>query len=70
MGAVGLQTYIWNNNLKSLLLLVGFPVLLVGMVYAGELFLMGMGYLPAGDSTGADMALAASMLWPSAKRMV
>lgn len=62
MGAVGLQTYIWNNNLKSLLLLLGFPVLLIGMVYAGELFLMGMGYLPAGYSTGQDMAMAARML--------
>jgi heat shock protein HtpX len=63
MGAVGLQTYIWNNNLKSLLLLIGFPVLLVGMVYAAELFLMGLGYLPSGYSTGQDMALAGQMLW-------
>ena len=33
MQAVGLQTYIWNNNLRSVLLLVGFPVLLLGMVF-------------------------------------
>ena len=28
MGAYGLQSHIWNNNLKSLLLLAGFPLLL------------------------------------------
>ncbi len=28
MGAYGLQTHIWNNQLKSLLLLAGFPILL------------------------------------------
>ena len=33
MRATGLQTYIWNNNLRSLLLLAGFPVLLVGMIW-------------------------------------
>ncbi|MBW7875410.1 MAG: M48 family metallopeptidase [Candidatus Cloacimonetes bacterium] len=31
--AVGLQTFIWNNNLKSSVLLVGFPALLLGMLY-------------------------------------
>ncbi|MEQ8937008.1 MAG: M48 family metallopeptidase [Amphiplicatus sp.] len=33
MGAFGLQTHIWNNNLKSLILLAGFPVLLVLLLY-------------------------------------
>jgi heat shock protein HtpX len=32
--AVGLQTYIWNNNLKSIALLAGFPVLLLAIAYA------------------------------------
>ena len=31
--ATGLQTHIWNNNLRSALLLAGFPVLLVGMIW-------------------------------------
>jgi heat shock protein HtpX len=31
--ATGLQTYIWNNNLRSALLLAGFPVLLIGMIW-------------------------------------
>ena len=34
MGAFGLQTHIWNNNLKSVvLLLAGFPVLLLLLTY-------------------------------------
>ncbi len=33
MGAFGLQTHIWNNNLKSILLLAGFPVLLVLLLF-------------------------------------
>lgn len=33
MGAFGLQTHIWNNNFKSLLLLAGFPVLLLVLLY-------------------------------------
>ena len=40
MGAYGLQSHIWNNNLKSALLLAGFPVLLCGLIYA--LILLGM----------------------------
>jgi heat shock protein HtpX len=63
MGAVGLKTYIWNNNLKSLLLLAGFPLLLVGMVYALELLAMGWGLLPSPQSFGGNMVYAAQMLW-------
>lgn len=33
MGAFGLQTHIWNNNLKSVMLLAGFPVLLLMLMY-------------------------------------
>lgn len=33
MGAYGLQTHIWNNNLKSLVLLAGFPALLLVLMY-------------------------------------
>lgn len=32
--AVGLQTHIWNNNAKSVMLLVGYPLLLVLMLFA------------------------------------
>jgi heat shock protein HtpX len=42
--AVGLQTYIWNNNLRSLILLAVFPVLLLVLLYAVELTLLGSGF--------------------------
>jgi heat shock protein HtpX len=71
MGAVGLQTYIWNNNLKSVLLLLGFPLLLLGMVYAWVLLMMDFGYLPGGDFAAAGamllqyapLAVAAAAIW-------
>ena len=69
MGAVGLQTYIWNNNIKSTLLLLGFPLLLLAMVYAFVLLLMGFGYLPSDVAPGAlmlqfaPMAIGAAALW-------
>jgi heat shock protein HtpX len=37
MGATGLRTHICNNNLKSLLLLAGFPVLLIAIAFAFSL---------------------------------
>ncbi len=33
MAAYGLQTQIWNNNLRSGLLLAGFPLLLTGLIF-------------------------------------
>ncbi|HYC74734.1 M48 family metallopeptidase [Brevundimonas sp.] len=63
MGAVGLQTHIWANNTRSILLLVAFPVLMVAILYGVQLILMGLGYLPGtGRGLGDDMALAASWL--------
>lgn len=32
--AIGLQTHIWNNNIKSVILLLGFPFLLLCMIFA------------------------------------
>lgn len=40
LGATGLRTHIWNNNLKSVLLLAGFPVLLMLLALAGSLVLV------------------------------
>ncbi len=63
MGAVGLQTHIWANNTRSILLLVAFPILMIGILYGAQLILMGFGYLPGtGRGLGDDMALAASWL--------
>ncbi|RZJ45401.1 MAG: protease [Brevundimonas sp.] len=63
MGAVGLQTHIWANNTRSVILLVTFPILLIGIVYGVQLILMGLGFLPGtGRGLVDDMALAASWL--------
>lgn len=40
IAAAGLRTHIWNNNLKSIMLLAGFPVLLLALTYAGTLFVI------------------------------
>lgn len=60
MTAIGLRTHIWNNNLKSLLLLAGFPVLLILLTYAGVLLMIGYGVIdtPSGLSMGAQQAEA------------
>lgn len=63
MRAVGLQTHIWANNTRSILLLAGFPVLVVFILYGVQLILMGLGFMPGtGRGLGDDMALAASWL--------
>ncbi len=41
LAATGLRSHIWNNNLKSVLLLAGFPFLILGLVYAGAVLLIG-----------------------------
>ncbi len=71
MGAAyGLQTHIWNNNGKSVLLMLGFPVLLLLLLYA--LFLLFAGF--SGMSVGPDptagyfiwAADALAQAWPFA----
>jgi heat shock protein HtpX len=73
MEAIGLQTHIWNNNLRSAFLLAGFPVLLLLMVYVLVLGMIGAGYLPAqgGDAAtaavymlaAAPLAIGVSLVW-------
>ena len=63
MAAVGLKTHIWANNTRSVLLLAGFPLLLIGILYGVQLILMGMGIIQGtGGSLGDDMARAGAML--------
>lgn len=57
-GAYGLQTHIWNNNWKTVLLMAGFPVLLVLLMYA--LFLLFAGF--SGMSYGPD-PVAGYFIW-------
>jgi heat shock protein HtpX len=73
MEAVGLQTHIWNNNLRSAFLLAGFPVLLLGMVFVLVLGMVGAGYLPSGGDgmaaafgymlAAAPLAIGVSLIW-------
>ena len=77
MQALGLQTYIWNNNIRSILLLIGFPVLLLGMVFFLTLGMIWAGYFPGGAYEyggpiplalhlmvqAAPMALLAAAVW-------
>jgi heat shock protein HtpX len=58
VGAYGLQTHIWNNNWKTVLLMLGFPVLLLLLTYA--LFLLFAGF--SGASIGKD-EIAGPFLW-------
>ena len=58
MQAVGLRTHGWNTALRSVLLLAGFPFLLVAMGYAVALFLVAWG----APSIGAGLVDAARLL--------
>jgi heat shock protein HtpX len=62
MGAVGLQTYIWNNNLRSALLLMLFPLLLLGMVFVLTLGMIWSGWLPPPETVGEGAAGEAAHL--------
>ncbi|MEO7026590.1 MAG: M48 family metallopeptidase [Caulobacteraceae bacterium] len=62
MGAVGLQTYIWNNNIRSAVLLVGFPLLLIAMVFVLTLGMIWAGLLPSTGTGSGDLALAGGYL--------
>lgn len=66
MGAVGLKTWIWQNNFRSLLLLAGFPLLLVGLVWAVQLGLIAMDFLPSTGSADGDIAAATGWLTATA----
>ena len=61
MQAVGLKTYIWNNNARAAMLLAGFPVLLLILVWAGQIGMMGLHILPSAGSLGQN--LGNSLLW-------
>ncbi len=62
MGAFGLYTHIQANNFRSAILLAGFPVLLLGIVYALTLGMVGAGLLPSTGSLGGDFALTFRMM--------
>jgi heat shock protein HtpX len=70
MTAYGLQTHIWNNNGRSLLLMAGFPLLLLLVTYGLFLLFAGFSGMSAGkDATIGHFIWAADALaqaWPFA----
>ncbi|MEM9168581.1 MAG: M48 family metallopeptidase [Pseudomonadota bacterium] len=67
MGAFGLQTHIWNNNLKSVLLLAGFPVLLLVLLYGLCVGYVGVTGTYASTADGFREALTMLLeIWPFA----
>ncbi|MEO0399503.1 MAG: M48 family metallopeptidase [Pseudomonadota bacterium] len=67
MGAYGLQTHIWNNNLKSILLLAGFPLLLAFLLLGLVTGYVGLAYAP--NSTDEAISLVFDQylrVWPFA----
>ena len=62
MQAVGLQTYIWNNNIRSALLLIGFPILLLGMVFSLTLGMIVSRMLPSGEEYGGAAPYALHLM--------
>lgn len=66
MGALGLKTHIWNNNLRSIFLLGAFPFLLLAIIYGAQLMMMGAGMLPSTGDLGADLMLSFEMMLTSA----
>lgn len=67
MGAFGLQTHIWNNNLKSVLLLAGFPVLLLLLMYGLSVGYVGLTQNIYSVDQGLILALDhMGRIWPFA----
>src|SRR5580658_2450795 len=62
MQAVGLQTYIWNNNIRSALLLIGFPILLLGMLFCLTLGMIWARLLPTGYEYGGAIPFALHLM--------
>jgi len=61
-GAYGLRTHIWNNNLKSVVLLILFPVLLLCLAYGAILLWLGF----TGDMSVEDGLAYAVKTMPKA----
>ncbi|MAL08822.1 MAG: protease [Maricaulis sp.] len=70
LGATGLRTHIWNNNLKSVLLLAGFPFLLMLLALAASLVFVaftgdgGGGYGAKSGAYGGSEFGAVMANWP------
>lgn len=67
MGAFGLQSHIWNNNFKSIMLLAGFPVLLLLLMFGLNIGFVGLTENVGSLSDGVALALDnMARSWPFA----
>lgn len=64
IAAVGLKTHIWNNNLKSIMLLVLYPFLLTGIVWACAFLVGGMATGRPDDVAPAFASNIVYAYWP------
>lgn len=62
MGSIGLRTYIWNNRLKSIVLLAGFPVLLLLIAFAFALLISALDNPDIGEGFANAVALLPSLV--------
>jgi heat shock protein HtpX len=62
LGSYGLKTYIWNNRLKSLLLLAGFPVLLLLVCFGFALLIAALNDPTVGDGIRDAIRLVPSLI--------
>ncbi len=62
LGSYGLRTYIWNNRLKSLVLLAGFPFLLFLIVFAFALIISAFDNPDVGEGIANAIALTPSLI--------
>ena len=67
LGSYGLKTYIWNNRLKSIFLLAGFPVLLL-LICFGFAILISAFSDPTVDPIPAAPGKGAIGAWPGPGR--
>ncbi len=67
MGSYGLATHIWNNNIKSVLLLLGFPLLLLVLMYGLNVGYVGLTMDIPSVEAGLRLALDnMNRTWPFA----
>ena len=62
LGSYGLSTYIWNNRLKSLVLLAGFPFLLFLICFAFALLIAAFNDPTVEDGIQEAIALTPSLI--------
>lgn len=62
LGSFGLQTYIWNNRIKSLILLAGFPFLLLLICFGFALVISAMNDPDVGQGIADAVALVPSLV--------